>query len=95
MPAHIEQRAHLAVLAANDEQRLAAQAGGEEIAGLAHLAVMPDAVPVAQDQPLHLLLEELLVTVELATERMSGTLRGDRLRAAMGTLRRPAHHRLR
>jgi pyrrolidone-carboxylate peptidase len=69
MPADIEQRAYLAILPTNHQERLAAQAGGEEVAGFAHLALVPDAMPVSQDQLPNLALEELLVAIELAAER--------------------------
>jgi pyrrolidone-carboxylate peptidase len=71
MPADTQQRTHLTVLSANHEERLAAQARGEEIAGFAHLAVVPHAVPVSQDQLPNLALEELRVAVELAAERVT------------------------
>src|SRR6516165_10235071 len=79
----IQQRAHLAVLAAHDEERLTAETGGEKITGLTHLAVVTHAVPVAQHQPSHLALEQLRIAVEIAAERVTFALRGDRLRAAV------------
>jgi hypothetical protein len=83
MPADIEQRAYLAILSANYDERLAAKAGGKEITGLAHLAVVPDAMPVSQDQLPNLALEELRVAVELAAERVTRALSADCLRAAV------------
>jgi hypothetical protein len=79
--ADIQQCAHLAVLAADYQERLPAQAGGEKIAGLTNLTLMPDAMPVAQDQPPYFLLEELLIAIELAAEGVARALGRDCLRA--------------
>ena len=95
MATDIQQRPHLAVLAANDEERLTAETRGEEIPGLAHLAVVSHAMPVAQDQPTHLALEKLRVAVELAAERVAGALGRDRTRTAIGALRCLDDHGLR
>src|SRR5690348_7834231 len=77
MTADVQQCAHLEVLTAHDEQRLSTVARGEEIARLTHLAVVPDTVPVAQNEPLHLLLEKLRIAVELTAERVAGALGAD------------------
>jgi len=83
MTADIQQRAYLAVLAADYQERLPAQAGGEEIARLTELTLVPDAMPMAQDQLPYLLLEELLITIELAAEGVARALGCDRLGAAV------------
>src|SRR5262249_40276503 len=93
MTTDIQQRAYLAVLSANYEERLATQARGEEVARFAPLTVVSDAMPVAEDQLPNLALEELLVAVEVATERVTRALSGDCLRTAMSILSRLARHR--
>src|ERR1043165_6185506 len=86
MTADVQQCAHLEVLTAHDEQRLSTVPRGEEIARLTHLAVVPDTVPVAQEQPAHLTLEELVVAVELATQRVTRALGTYRPRAPFRAL---------
>ena len=83
MPADIQQRAYLAILSTNHEQRFPAETRREEVPRRTHLAVVPHAMPVAQDQPSYLALEDLPVAIELAAERVTRALSGDRLRAVM------------
>src|ERR1700731_1069084 len=85
MPAHVVQCADPTVLSAHDDEGLAADVDGEEIAGLAHLALVSGAMPVAQEQPLHLALKQVHIAVELAAERVPWTLGRDRLRTAIGS----------
>src|ERR1700680_2380228 len=88
MPADVLQRTYLAVLSANDDERLAAEFGSEKIAGRTHLALVSGAMPMTQDEPPCLALEELRIAVELAAERMTGALGGDRRGTAIGGPRR-------
>ena len=62
--AAVEQHPHHAVAAPHDDHGLLADMGGDEIARLAHLALMRDPDPGPLEDALHLELEQLRVAVE-------------------------------
>ena len=59
MGAAVEQHLHAAVAVAAHDHRLAAELGGDVVAGLRHLAGMPDEQPGAAEDALHLELEHI------------------------------------
>ena len=61
MRAGIGQRVELAVLAAGDDDRLAADEDGQVVVDIGDLALVREVDPVALEDVLHLELEQLLV----------------------------------
>ena len=57
---------HAAVAMADHDHGLAADLRGDEVAGLRHLARVPDEQPSAAEDALHLQLEHLRIGVDVA-----------------------------
>src|SRR5262249_24085420 len=66
MAAAVEQHVHLAVAVTHHDHGLAAELGGDVIAGRGNLARMPDIEPGAAEDALHLELEDRGIGIDVA-----------------------------
>jgi hypothetical protein len=78
MTAHIDQRAQLAVLTADDDERFLEDVDREKVAGIGRLAAVPDAMPVALEHALELTVEERGIAVERLAEGVARAVGCDR-----------------
>src|SRR4029077_13672339 len=69
MAADVEESAHLPGRVADDQDRVFAHVGGEEIAGLRDLALVAQEKPATGEDPLQLLLVELRLDEDAATDQ--------------------------
>jgi hypothetical protein len=68
MSAAVDQHVHAAVAVARHYYGLAPELGGNEVAGLRHLACVADEQPGAPEDPFHLQLEDVRVGINVAMD---------------------------
>src|SRR4029077_4082610 len=69
MAADVEKSADLALRVTDDENRVLAHVSGKEVAGLRDLALVAQEKPAAGEDPLQLLLVELRLDEDAATDQ--------------------------
>ena len=80
MPAEVQEGLDRSVLLANDQHRVGAHVGREEVAGLRDLALMREEQPCPTEESLELKLVDLLAREDMRTDK--SLLRSRRMRSS-------------